>query len=257
MASSSLFLETVPRTLTALRDTRQGNACYCGRLQALETYLQGSKHSIEVWSDHKNLRAFMKQPRLNGRQARWLIALTPYDFTIHHRPGDFNPAEGPSRRPDYMRETTVNPDLNHFLPTLTSKFAKVHSIGCNELSVPTLAKVPESCRRWRKTRVEEPQSQVRADTRTIEQTVATDARGASTPILSVPTLAKGPESCRRWRKTRVEEPQSQVRTAIRDCRADTRTIDGMADARGAPTPKALPDCVSEAFCHRLLTSCAF
>ena len=160
-------------------------------------YLQGSEHSIEVWLDHKNLRAFMKQPRLNGRQARWLIALTPYDFTIHHRPGDFNPADGSSRRPDYMRETTVNPDLNHFLPTLTSKFAKVHSIGCNELSVPTLAKVPESCRRWR--------------------------------------------------KTRVEEPQSQVRTAIRDCRADTRTIEqtAVADARGAPTPKPLPDCVSE------------
>ena len=136
----------------------------------------------------------MKQPRLNGRQARWLIALTPYDFTIHHRPGDLNPADGPSRRPDYMRETAVNPDLNHLLPTLTSKFAKVHSIGCHEFSVPTLAKVPESCRRWRKTRVEEPQSQVRADTRTIEQTVATDARGAPTPKSFPDCVSEGEET---------------------------------------------------------------
>ena len=44
----------------------------------------------------------MKQPRINGRQARWLVYLTPYDFIIRHRPGLLNPADGPSRRPDYM-----------------------------------------------------------------------------------------------------------------------------------------------------------
>ena len=119
-------------------------------------YLQGSDYSTEVWSDHKNLRSFMKQPRLNGRQARWLIALTPYDFTIHHRPGDLNPANGPLRRPDYMRETAVDSDLNYLLPTLTSKLAKVHSIGHDELSVSTLAKEPESRPRWRKTHMEGP-----------------------------------------------------------------------------------------------------
>ena len=44
----------------------------------------------------------MKQPRINGRQARWLVYLTPYDFIIHHRPGTQNPADAPSRRPDYF-----------------------------------------------------------------------------------------------------------------------------------------------------------
>ena len=86
----------------------------------------------------------MKQPHFNDRQARWLIALTPYDFTIHHRPGDLNPADGPSKRPDYMRETAVDSDLNYLLLTLTSKLTKVYSIGYNELSVPTLTKEPES-----------------------------------------------------------------------------------------------------------------
>jgi hypothetical protein len=67
-------------------------------------YLEGSQHLIEVWSDHMNLQGFMKQPRINGRQARWLVYLTPYDVVIRHRPGLLNPADGPSRRPDYLAQ---------------------------------------------------------------------------------------------------------------------------------------------------------
>jgi hypothetical protein len=74
-------------------------------------YLDGSQHLIEVWSDHMNLQGFMKQPRINGRQARWLIHLTPYDFIIRHRPGLLNPADGPSRRPDYMAKAQREPSL--------------------------------------------------------------------------------------------------------------------------------------------------
>ena len=57
---------------------------------------------IEVQSDHQNLQSFMKQPRINSRQARWLIFLTLYNFIIRHRPGLLNPADGLSRQPDYM-----------------------------------------------------------------------------------------------------------------------------------------------------------
>ena len=72
-------------------------------------YLEGSYHTIKVWSDHQNLQGFMKQPRINGRQARWLVYLTLYDFIIRHRPGLLNPADGLSRRPDYKARRT--PDL--------------------------------------------------------------------------------------------------------------------------------------------------
>lgn len=61
-------------------------------------YLEGSIHPIEVFSDHSNLQTFMKQPKLNGRQARWCLSLTPFDFVIKHRAGKTNPADGPSRR---------------------------------------------------------------------------------------------------------------------------------------------------------------
>ena len=67
-------------------------------------YIEGSPHTIEVWSDHQNLQGFMRQPKINGRQARWLVYLTPYDFIIKHRPGLLNPADGPSRRPDYQAQ---------------------------------------------------------------------------------------------------------------------------------------------------------
>jgi hypothetical protein len=72
-------------------------------------YIEGSPHTIEVWSDHQNLQGFMRQPKINGRQARWLVYLTPYDFIIKHRPGLLNPADGPSRRPDYKAQ--VEPSL--------------------------------------------------------------------------------------------------------------------------------------------------
>jgi hypothetical protein len=66
---------------------------------------------IEVWSDHINLQGFIKQPRINSRQARWLVHLTPYDFIIRHRPRLSNPADGPSRRPDYMTKAQKEPSL--------------------------------------------------------------------------------------------------------------------------------------------------
>jgi hypothetical protein len=47
-------------------------------------YLEGTTHTIKVLSDHANLQTFMRQPRMNGRQARWCLYLTPFDFLIKH-----------------------------------------------------------------------------------------------------------------------------------------------------------------------------
>jgi len=60
-------------------------------------YLDGSRDAVEVLSDHSNLQAFMKQVKLNGRQARWCMYLAPFDFVIKHRSGITNPADAPSR----------------------------------------------------------------------------------------------------------------------------------------------------------------
>jgi hypothetical protein len=58
-----------------------------------------------------NLQWFIKQPRINSRQARWLVHLTPYDFIIRHRRGLLNPADRPSKRPDYMAKAQREPSL--------------------------------------------------------------------------------------------------------------------------------------------------
>jgi hypothetical protein len=65
-------------------------------------YLEGEKS--KVLADHHNLKWFMKTKVLNHRQVRSYLALTGFDFVITHRPGSTNPADGPSRRPDYMAE---------------------------------------------------------------------------------------------------------------------------------------------------------
>jgi len=52
-----------------------------------------------VLIDYNNLKGFIKVKALNGRQARWAIALAAYDFIIKYRAGKINPADAPSRRP--------------------------------------------------------------------------------------------------------------------------------------------------------------
>jgi transposase InsO family protein len=83
-------------------------------------YLEGSRYPITVLSDHANLRFFMTTKELNGRQARWAERLSAFDFVIQHRPGAKNPADAPSRRPDYERERATHT----MLPTLQEKLRR-------------------------------------------------------------------------------------------------------------------------------------
>lgn len=71
-------------------------------LQHWRHYLEGIH--FEILTDHQNLKWFMETKVLNHRQVRSYLELSKYDFVITHRPGATNPADGPSRRPDYMAE---------------------------------------------------------------------------------------------------------------------------------------------------------
>jgi hypothetical protein len=68
-------------------------------------YLEGTQKPVVVWSDHVNLRTFMSTKELSKRQARWAERLAAFDFVILHKPGLKNPADVPSRRPDYAHDT--------------------------------------------------------------------------------------------------------------------------------------------------------
>ena len=68
-------------------------------------YLETPAIPTLVLTDHQNLRSFMTTKELNRRQARWAEALSPFSFFIEYRKGKDNPADGLSRRPDYMNQT--------------------------------------------------------------------------------------------------------------------------------------------------------
>src|SRR5713101_680582 len=65
-------------------------------------YLEGSPHTIEILSDHKNLEIFKEACKLTHRQARWALFLTRFDFTITHVPGkSMGKSDVLSQHPDH------------------------------------------------------------------------------------------------------------------------------------------------------------
>ena len=96
-------------------------------------YLEGAPET-EVWSDHQNLKQFMSQMMLNGRQAHWLLQLAPYNFTIHYRKGSLNLADGPLHQPDYFLEHEVieETSIGKLMPSLANKLAVAATIRAGE-----------------------------------------------------------------------------------------------------------------------------
>ena len=64
-------------------------------------YLEGANFPVKVLTDHGNLRTFFTTKTLSRREARWWERLSSLDLQLEYRPGRNNPADGPSRRPDY------------------------------------------------------------------------------------------------------------------------------------------------------------
>lgn len=56
-------------------------------LEQWRHFLEGAKHPVEVWTDHRNLQYFKDAQNLNRRQARWSLFLNRFDYHLHHRPG--------------------------------------------------------------------------------------------------------------------------------------------------------------------------
>jgi hypothetical protein len=55
-------------------------------LEEWRHFLEGAKHKVEIWTDHKNLKYFMIAKKLNCRQACWSLYLLRFNFVMHHRP---------------------------------------------------------------------------------------------------------------------------------------------------------------------------
>jgi hypothetical protein len=72
-----------------------------GALETWRHYLKGATHTIEIWTDHKNLEYFKHAHKLSRRQARWAQYLTCFDYNLIHKPGAKNKADGLSWRVDH------------------------------------------------------------------------------------------------------------------------------------------------------------
>ena len=71
-------------------------------LEAWRHFLEGAVVKFEIWTDHKNLEYFMKAQKLNRRQARWVLYLSRFDFTLKHvLESKIGKADSLSRRPDW------------------------------------------------------------------------------------------------------------------------------------------------------------
>ena len=72
-------------------------------------FLKGARHRFEIHTNHKNLEYFRKPQRLNPRQARWMIQLADYDFSLVHKPGrSMGKPDALSRRPDHLGTSIEN-----------------------------------------------------------------------------------------------------------------------------------------------------
>ncbi len=71
-------------------------------LQDWRPYLAGTEKSIQIYTDHKNLRNFATTKQLNWRQICWTKQLINYKFQIHYKKSNENgEADALSRRPDH------------------------------------------------------------------------------------------------------------------------------------------------------------
>ena len=66
--------------------------------------LEGAQNKFEIWSDHKNLKYFMSNQKLNRRQVQWALYLSRFDFMLKHVPrSSMGKANSLSRQLDWQK----------------------------------------------------------------------------------------------------------------------------------------------------------
>jgi len=88
-------------------------------LEEWRHFLEGARHLVEIWMDHKNLEYFITAKKLNCRQARWSLYLARFDFKLVHCPGRFmGKPDALSQRPDHSKGASNNEDMVLLQPEL-------------------------------------------------------------------------------------------------------------------------------------------
>jgi hypothetical protein len=91
-------------------------------LEEWRHYLEGARHPVEIWTDHKNLEYFRVAQKLNCRQVHWSLYLSRFDFMLHHKPGQsMGKPNALSRRADHGSGQGDNDNLTLLAPELFNK----------------------------------------------------------------------------------------------------------------------------------------
>jgi len=81
-------------------------------LEEWRHFLEGATHSVEIWTDHKNLEFFMMAKKLNCCQARWSLHLARFDFLFCYHPGHtMGKPNTLSRRADHRNGASDNENI--------------------------------------------------------------------------------------------------------------------------------------------------
>lgn len=81
-------------------------------------WLLSSPKPVPVYTDHSNLRPFLLTKTLTRQQVRWSTLLAECNVEIRPVKGTRNPADGPSRRPDYVPKPNELTELSNSLAKL-------------------------------------------------------------------------------------------------------------------------------------------
>jgi len=122
-------------------------------LEEWRHFLEGARHLVEIWTDHKNLEYFMTAKKLNCRQACWSLYLARFDFKLIHRLGrSMGKPDALSRRPDHGKGTSDNEDIVLLQPELIA----VRALEGLHLEGPERDMLREICQGNQKGNQEEP-----------------------------------------------------------------------------------------------------
>ena len=124
------------------------------RLEEWRHILEGTKHTIEVLNDHRNLTYFRTAQTLNRHQARWSLYLSQFDYSLTHRAGKHSAKpDALSRWIDHQVEGEDNKS-QVMLPT--ERFAgrtpvdrtNAYGLKTSEPSPHTFTSTPEVQKLW-------------------------------------------------------------------------------------------------------------
>jgi hypothetical protein len=88
-------------------------------LEEWRHYLEGARHLVEIWTNHKTLEYFRVAQKLNYQQARWSLYLSRFDFMLHHKPGrSMGKPDALSRQADHGSRQGDNDNLTLLAPEL-------------------------------------------------------------------------------------------------------------------------------------------